>query len=179
MNGASKRRLCHKPLTGMHKPAHEHLQGAAAHISPAAAPKRPRRGQAISNRGWSEAEPAELTHSMDGASKRRICHRQPQACWNLHTDILTARPRTYQRPPHHKRPRRGLAISNRGWSKAEPAEQAYSMDGASKRRLCHKPPTGMQEPAHGHTHGAVTHFSNTKRTVQLLLSFYLYYICRT
>ena len=41
----------------------------------AVADRRPRRGRSISNRGWSEAEPAVRTHLTKIASKRRLCHR--------------------------------------------------------------------------------------------------------
>ena len=40
-------------------------------------------GRPISNRGWSEAEPAEHTHPTCIASKRRACHAPPRA-WRPH-----------------------------------------------------------------------------------------------
>ena len=40
----------------------------------------------------------------------------------------------------HERPQGGRAISNRGWSAAEPAEREHITNIASKRRLCHRPP---------------------------------------
>ena len=43
-------------------------------------------------------------------------------------------------PSQHERPRRGQAISSRGWSGAEPAVQTHPTHIASKRRLCHLPP---------------------------------------
>ena len=51
----------------------------------------------------------------------------------------------------HEWPRRGRAISNRGWSEAEPAVRTRITKAASKRRLCPKPQRAYR-PLRGRLH---------------------------
>ena len=102
---------------------------------------------------WDESaetsRPAAFPTLKSGATRPSaltVCHIAHKACggvWKHGASRMRRGGMNYATPqadiPSQGRPRRGPAMSNRGWSAAEPAVRTRQRKRASKRRLCRKP----------------------------------------